>query len=348
MKWFLPAFLVSMSLLASPVFAQDITAGIEAYERRDYQAALAVWQPLAERGDADAQASIGLLYARGHGVSQDYGEAIKWFRLSAAQGYAIAQNNLGVMYRNGYGVQQDYAQALMHYRLSAAQGYALAQFSLGSMYENGDGTRRDYEEAYMWYTLAADQGHRRAAHARVLLEPLMSAEQRRKGLARAQQRQTRNALASASKLSDIPGAGNAPTVQKAAISPPPENKPAAPTPLPPMPPTPLSSPAEIDAKTPPSPTTNTAEPLPVLTDRAAWRVQLVALRKEADAGAVWLELQQANQDLLDGLELHVQLAELSQGTFYRVQAGPLADRATAASLCDTLNRRRQDCVIVAP
>lgn len=342
MKYFLPALLVSVSLLAAPVFAQDIAAGIEAYERRDYETALAVWEPLAERGDADAQASIGLLYARGHGVSQDYGEAIEWFRLSAAQGYAIAQNNLGVMYRNGYGVQQDYAQALMHYRLSAAQGYALAQSSLGSMYENGDGTRRDYEEAYMWYTLAADQGHRRASHARVLLEPLMSAEQRRKGLARAQQRQTRNALASASKLSDIPSAGKAPVAQKVAISPPPEVK------LAPLATTPLNSPPEIDAKTPPSLTTNTAEPLPVLTERAAWRVQLVALRKEADAGAAWSELQQANQDLLDGLELHVQLAELSRGTFYRVQAGPLADRATAASLCDTLKTRRQDCIIVAP
>jgi cell division septation protein DedD len=343
-----------MSLLTAPAFAQDVAAGIEAYQRRDYETALAAWQPLAERGDAGAQASIGLLYARGHGVSQDYDEAIKWFRLSAAQGYAIAQNNLGVMYRNGYGVQQDYAQALMHYRLSAAQGYALAQSSLGSMYENGDGTRRDYEEAYMWYTLAADQGHRRAAHARVLLAPLMSAEQRRKGIARAQQRQTRHALASTSKLSEIPSAGpsagpstgNAPVAQRVAITPPPEVKPAAPTS--PTPPTPLSSPAEIDTKTPPAATPNTAEPLPALTESAAWRVQLVALRSEADADAVWSELQLANQDLLDGLELHVQLAELSQGTFYRIQAGPLADRATAASLCDTLKTRRQDCIIVAP
>lgn len=173
----------------------------------------------------------------------------------------------------------------------------------------------------------------------------MSAEQRRTGLARAQKRQSRNALASASKLSDVLSAGNAPVVQKVAITRLPENKPAAPTP---MPRTPLSSPAEIDAKTPLSATTNTAEPLPVLTDEAAWRVQLVALRSEAEAGAVWSELKQANQDLLDGLKLHVQLAELSKGTFYRVQAGPLADRATAASLCDTLKTRRQDCIIVAP
>ncbi|NNE83386.1 MAG: sel1 repeat family protein, partial [Alphaproteobacteria bacterium] len=57
MKYFLSALLVAMSLLAAPVVAQDVAAGIEAYERRDYKTALAVWQPLADRGEADAQAS---------------------------------------------------------------------------------------------------------------------------------------------------------------------------------------------------------------------------------------------------------------------------------------------------
>ncbi|NKB48602.1 MAG: hypothetical protein GKS02_04460 [Alphaproteobacteria bacterium] len=79
-----------------------------------------------------------------------------------------------------------------------------------------------------------------------------------------------------------------------------------------------------------------------------WRVQLIALRRQEQTAAVWSKLQQANQDLLDGLELHVQLAELSEGTFYRVQAGPLADRTAATSLCDTLKTRSQDCLIVAP
>ena len=82
-------------------------------------------------------------------------------------------------------------------------------------------------------------------------------------------------------------------------------------------------------------------------DNAAWWVQVFSLRDQTNTSAAWSSLRKTNQDLLDGLEMHVQLAELSSGTFYRVQAGPLANRASAASLCDTLKTRHQDCLIVA-
>jgi len=38
-----------------------------------------------------AQLNLGLMYAQGQGVPQDYKEAIKYFRLSAEQGNADAQ-----------------------------------------------------------------------------------------------------------------------------------------------------------------------------------------------------------------------------------------------------------------
>ena len=38
-----------------------------------------------------AQLNLGLMYAQGKGVPQDYKEAIKYFRLSAEQGNADAQ-----------------------------------------------------------------------------------------------------------------------------------------------------------------------------------------------------------------------------------------------------------------
>ena len=44
------------------------------------------------------------------------------YEMAAAQGYADAQNNLGVMYAEGTGVPQDYIQAHMWFNLSAAQG----------------------------------------------------------------------------------------------------------------------------------------------------------------------------------------------------------------------------------
>ncbi len=45
--------------------------GVEAAERGDYAAAVREWRPLAERGDAPSQYSLGALYAEGKGVSLD-------------------------------------------------------------------------------------------------------------------------------------------------------------------------------------------------------------------------------------------------------------------------------------
>ena len=44
------------------------------------------------------------------------------YEMAATQGYADAQNNLGVMYAEGTDVPQDYIQAHMWFSLSAAQG----------------------------------------------------------------------------------------------------------------------------------------------------------------------------------------------------------------------------------
>ena len=73
-----------------------------------------------------AQLNLGLMYAQGQGVPQDYKEAIKWFRLSAKQGLVEAQYNLGLMYENGQGVPQDYASAHMWFNLSSSQGITTA------------------------------------------------------------------------------------------------------------------------------------------------------------------------------------------------------------------------------
>jgi hypothetical protein len=44
------------------------------------------FQPLADRGDGDAQFMVGYLYASGKGVPQDYVRAHLWFNLASAQG----------------------------------------------------------------------------------------------------------------------------------------------------------------------------------------------------------------------------------------------------------------------
>lgn len=80
----------------------------------------------------------------------------------------------------------------------------------------------------------------------------------------------------------------------------------------------------------------------------AWRIQLASLGSEARAREEWARMQKANADLLGALALQIEQAKLSKGTYYRIQAGPLADRAAAGTLCGKLKARKQDCLVVAP
>jgi cell division septation protein DedD len=119
------------------------------------------------------------------------------------------------------------------------------------------------------------------------------------------------------------------------------------------PPTPS---AEAPAAPPPAPEPQQAAvpppaPKPAPAPAAsgpAWRVQLASLSNEAGARKEMQRLQKANTDLLGDLDLKLQPATLSKGTFYRIQAGPLADRATALALCGKLKTRKQDCLVVSP
>ena len=119
---------------------------------------------LAERGDADAQAELGVRYEAGRGVDRNYGEAVTWYRRAAEQGHAHGQSCLGAMYGSGRGVSRDDAEAVRWYRLAAEGGHAVAQFRLGAHYADGRGVARSDAEAVRWYRLAADQGNLEAQH----------------------------------------------------------------------------------------------------------------------------------------------------------------------------------------
>ena len=60
--------------------------GCDAYERGDYSTALKEFRPLVDQGDPLAQATLGLMYAEGQGVPQDYVLAHMWMNLAVAKG----------------------------------------------------------------------------------------------------------------------------------------------------------------------------------------------------------------------------------------------------------------------
>jgi len=111
LRWFLGLFILCLALTAQ---AQDFESTKQA----------------AEKGDAQAQYSLGGMYYNGQGVAKDYAEAAKWWRASAEQGNAEAQNDLGAIYANGQGVERNLAEAKKWWSKAAAQGQAGAKDSL--------------------------------------------------------------------------------------------------------------------------------------------------------------------------------------------------------------------------
>ncbi len=76
---------VVILFVAAPAWA-DVEAGQEAHDRGDYATALKEWRPLAEQGHAEAQFSLGVMYAGARGVPHNDVLAHMWMNLAAAQG----------------------------------------------------------------------------------------------------------------------------------------------------------------------------------------------------------------------------------------------------------------------
>jgi TPR repeat protein len=115
------------ALILAVGIAESVAAGPfddadAAYKRGDYATALRLFRPQADRGNAYAQASLGMMYETGHGLPQDYTAAASWYRKAADQGVADAQHLLGYAYGSGRGVPQDDVSAYMWFNLAATQG----------------------------------------------------------------------------------------------------------------------------------------------------------------------------------------------------------------------------------
>jgi hypothetical protein len=158
-RWITGCLILAILFLAQGVPCRaDSSTAWEAYNSGNYETAFREFHRLAVDGGASAQCNLGVMYANGRGVPQDYGQAVYWYREAADQGHATAQNNLGVMYAEGHGVSQDYSQAVYWYRKAADQGHATAQNSLGVRYAKGQGVPQDYSQAAYWYRKAAERG----------------------------------------------------------------------------------------------------------------------------------------------------------------------------------------------
>ena len=140
----------------------------------------------AEKGDAAAQNSLGVIYQNGlKGVTEDQRVAFDWFKKPAEAGGADGQSHLGHMYCAGQGVSKSEFEGAKWLLKAAEQGQKYAQFNIGKCYRDGAGVPKDDAEAYKWFLLSAAQGNTSATWCIEDLEPKLSQSQREEGQKRA-------------------------------------------------------------------------------------------------------------------------------------------------------------------
>lgn len=111
---------------------------------------------LANKGDAEAQYHVGMMYNNGIGTQKDAKQAFEWFQKSAAFNDPLGAYKLGCYY-DGQGagvIKPDSNKALKYKLISAKAGYALAQHDVANLY----GKQGNLEEAVKWWKMAGDQG----------------------------------------------------------------------------------------------------------------------------------------------------------------------------------------------
>jgi TonB family protein len=106
-------------------WSADLDEGKRAYESKNYALALLELRPLAESGDAEAEALLGAMYLQGNGMDKNESEAVAWYSKAAAHGNTEAQLVLSEMYREGKGVGKD-ATMSAYWQWKASVAFAAA------------------------------------------------------------------------------------------------------------------------------------------------------------------------------------------------------------------------------
>ncbi|MFD2205603.1 tetratricopeptide repeat protein [Kiloniella antarctica] len=93
----LATLLLTFTFMA-PAFSDDLKDAKQAVKHQNYQTAYALYKPLAEQGEVEAQYALGEMYSKGLGAEQDLKAATQWYELAAEQGHLLAQLQAGRIY----------------------------------------------------------------------------------------------------------------------------------------------------------------------------------------------------------------------------------------------------------
>jgi TPR repeat protein len=304
------AFLIAT---AAPLSAQSVKAGIDAWQRADYAAAVGIWKPLAEQGDPDAQFNLGQAYRLGRGVQTNLAAAKSWFERAAEQGHVDAQTTLGLLlFQNN-----DQAEGLKWLKKASDQGEPRAMLVYGTALVNGDSVTQDPVLGYAYVSRAAAQGLDAAKDTLAQLDKLLPAADRKHGAQIARQ------LGKGSPAMKTARAAPGP-VETASAEPPPRparrsSKPAT------AKPTVAKEAAKETAAKEPSAAPDTVDSPPAAA--GAWRIQLGAFAQSGSAEALYQRL--SGKEALAGRQPFY----VAAGAVTRLQVGPFESKSAAQAAC---------------
>ncbi len=78
--------LLLLLLFAGSLMATDLEEALDAAKKGDYETAVNLWRPLAERGEAPAQYNLAVSYCLGNGVEKDLKQCAYWARKAYRNG----------------------------------------------------------------------------------------------------------------------------------------------------------------------------------------------------------------------------------------------------------------------
>jgi uncharacterized protein len=141
---------------------KEFEDGQAAFDGEEWQTAMDLLKPLAERGHADAMMLVGNMYNTGRSVKQDTDEAKKWwhkaidqYQKHADRGNSLALYKIG-MYYHFWNADTDLNESYKWYHKAAEQGSANAMWAIGNLYKEGLTGNQDEREKTKWWGKAVD------------------------------------------------------------------------------------------------------------------------------------------------------------------------------------------------
>ena len=89
---------------------------------------------MAERGDVEAQYTLGTCFLNGDGVPRNYKIAIDWYTKAYKQGHAKAAYQIGLMYLTGQAGYRDGQRAVEYFYIAYQLGSPEAKNALAKMH----------------------------------------------------------------------------------------------------------------------------------------------------------------------------------------------------------------------